>query len=117
MSVFLENSKEYLKTNMRFLLFLYDIDENGFDSIYQILKLFDNNPNNPTLHNFIRNELIPKSIIKKTYTKGFFGKTKEIYSIDEDKLIRFVQANILDNLCWDMSQGFKSTSMMKPNPI
>ena len=117
MSGFLEDSKDYFSSKMRFVLFLYHIDENEFDSIYQILNLFNGNPNNTFLHNYIKNELIPLGVIKKDYRKALFGKTQEYYKINAKFLIRFVQADILKNYCWDMCQGWDNNTLFAPKPI
>ncbi|RLE47381.1 hypothetical protein DRJ25_02515 [Candidatus Woesearchaeota archaeon] len=102
MPSFLEKSKKYLTSKMRFLLFLWTKREKKF-SIREILEKYNGNIYDSSIINFIKNELIPRGIIIKKIEKSkYLSKFFVYYEVDEEKLRRFIVANILDNILWDM---------------
>jgi len=87
---------------MRFLLFLWTKREKKF-SIREILEKYNGNIYDSSIINFIKNELIPRGIIIKKIEKSkYLSKFFVYYEVDEEKLRRFIVANILDNILWDM---------------
>jgi len=102
MASFLEESKKYLSSKMRFLLFLWTKKKQSF-SISEILEEFNGNIYDSSLINFIRNELIPKGIIEKKIEKSnYINKFFVYYTVNEELLSRFIISNILNNILWDI---------------
>ena len=102
MASFLEESKKYLSSKMRFLLFLWTKKKQSF-SISEILKEFNGNIYDSSLINFIKNELIPKGIIEKKIEKSnYINKFFVYYTVNEELLSRFIISNILNNILWDI---------------
>jgi|GEM_PF-4447732 len=102
MASFLEESKKYLTSKMRFLLFLWTVRKQSF-SIREILRDFNGNVHDSSLVSFIKNELIPRGIVEKKIEKSqYINKYFVFYEVNEELLSRFIISNILSNILWDI---------------